>query len=716
LTARCAVRTRTSRSDVPTTAAPRWVLLSALIVLFSSFGFPIHAKQDHAELDIDGYGIIGNLELKRTLRSVDLQWKEREFFDANFIEDAALIIMSHLRRDGYLSPQLHVEMIDAAGETNWITWKGTIDPPLPRPIHISTLRFHIEKGILYRYLQITFTGLTELTEEQTRAFFIERGLLLPLKQTRIYTPDKLDRSIGSLTEALMRLGYENATVNATNIIRDDATGKVSVAVDINAGKKFLVRSVVTETFVSTNAQPITITTLHTNVPFSRIWQQDFAQSLLATNFHSGYPDTTVKITPTNREPVNGIAYVDLVAQVKTGEKIFLRDVKFEGLEKTKKSVVERRVELEEDEPLNRIEAERGRHRLARLGIFDTVNLRYDTIDAHTRDAIYAVKEGKRLNVYLLAGYGSYELARAGVEMEQFNLFGRGHHARLRAVQSIKSTTADYRYTMPEFIGESVDVFFNGFYLQREEVSFTREEYGGGAGARTFVDELKSTLVARYDYQVLSAYKSGVTEGPTNATVGAITLELLHDQRDSPLYPRQDYKIGGSLETASEFLGGEVDYWRFEMQGSYHQPLDPGRWIHFGVSHGVAYALGSAQEDLPFNKRFFPGGDNSVRGFQYGEAAPRNENGKIVGAETFTVGNFEFEQALTEKFSLVTFVDIIGFARRISGYPFDEYRLSIGGGLRWKTIIGPVRLEYGHNIVKDSEDPNGTIHFSIGFPF
>ncbi|HVR36150.1 MAG TPA: BamA/TamA family outer membrane protein, partial [Methylomirabilota bacterium] len=40
----------------------------------------------------------------------------------------------------------------------------------------------------------------------------------------------------------------------------------------------------------------------------------------------------------------------------------------------------------------------------------------------------------------------------------------------------------------------------------------------------------------------------------------------------------------------------------------------------------------------------------------------------------------------------------------------------GGGVRWKTIIGPARLEYGHNLNPRRHDPSGTLHFSIGFPF
>lgn len=687
-----------------------------LLVLCLPAGTYSADKPKHADVNISGYGLAGNIQLKRTLKALDLRWKERRTFDANFVEDAALIIMSQLNRDGYLNPALTVELTLEDGTRRTNTWKGRIEPPLPRPLTVQRADLKIEKGVLYRFEDVAIQGQKEVKEKEVRGYFVERGVLLPLKKTRVYTPQKLERGMENLEEVLMRRGYENADVTATNLLRDDATGKVNVTIDVNEGKKSMVRSIRQETFVSTNTLPVETLTIQTNVPFSKLWEQDYSQALKATNYARGYPDTTVEIKPLKRESTNDILEVDLLATIRTGERITLRDAKFEGLKRTKSSVVERQVHLEENGLLNRIEAERGRQRLAKLGIFDSVNMRYDIVDDHTRDVIYTLTEGKRLNFNLLFGYGSYELARVGFEVEQFNVLGRAHHSRLRAVQSVKATTADYRYTMPQFLGEQVDMFINAFYLHREEKSFTREEFGGGAGARTFLDAIASDFSARYNYEVLSALDTTVQEGPTNATVGAIILELKHDQRDSPLYPRRGYKVSTTLEMASEVFAGDVNYLRFESLASYHQPIGEGQWVHFGISHGAVVTMDGPQSDLPFNKRFFPGGENSIRGFQYGEAAPLDAAGRVLGAETYTVGNFEFEQALTDKISFVTFVDAIGFAKRVGDYPLDEYLLSVGGGFRWKTIVGPIRLEYGHNIISREHDPSGTIHFSIGFPF
>src|SRR5262249_51794368 len=172
--------------------------------------------------------------------------------------------------------------------------------------------------------------------------------------------------------------------------------------------------------------------------------------------------------------------------------------------KTKESLLNRRVRMEEGGLLDRIKAEEGRYRLARLGIFETVDLDYAPVDEDTRGVIYKLKEGKTIDFSLLFGYGSYELLRGGVEAEAFIFWGMAHHARLKAIQSFKASSGEFTYTIPELIGKDVDVFFNASALRREELSFLREEYGGGLGVHKYFKPSSTDVSVRYNYQILRA--------------------------------------------------------------------------------------------------------------------------------------------------------------------------------------------------------------------
>ena len=108
--------------------------------------------------------------------------------------------------------------------------------------------------------------------------------------------------------------------------------------------------------------------------------------------------------------------------------------------------------------------------------------------------------------------------------------------------------------------------------------------------------------------------------------------------------------------------------------------------------------------------------NSVRGYQRGGASPvacqrRTARGRVRAAV-----ELELEQSLTRTISMVGFVDGVGITPVIESYPFDQVLWSVGAGLRWNTVIGPVRLEYGYNLDPRPSDPTGTLHFSIGYPF
>jgi outer membrane protein insertion porin family len=673
---------------------------------------------DAAKLSISGFGWLGNRELKRTITILQGTKSPPRYYDANFVEDAALILLSKVSDDGYLRPRVTSTLTLSNGTVQRFEWDLDLNTVLPRPLLAAKVRFRIKRGVRFYYRRLEIIGLQSLPDKRARAFFMETDLLIPIKGTRVYTPSRLERSVSSLKEALARRGFADASVSVAHLDRDERSGAVDVRIEVNEGLPTRVRSLSVQVHSpggTTNREPREI---RPGRAYSRFWVQDIAQGIRTNHFRRGFPDATVEIAVTNRQVGDASIEVDLLATVETGSRVQLGQVQFEGDRNTRESVLKRRVKLKQGTALNPMEVERGRERLARLGIFDSVQVRYVPQGPTTRDVIYMLEEGKVIDFSLLFGYGSYELLRGGFELERRNLWGLAHQTRLRAIQSFKASSADFLYTIPDILYENVNLFFNGTGLRRDEVSFVREEYGGGFGLQQFVRALDSELSLRYTYQVLNASDAQESEivGLREARVAAWVFDIKHDRRDNPLLPHQGFKVFSTAEFASAALGGEVDYQRLELGSSFHQPLGGGRFLHLGLSHGAIVSSGSREEDLPFNKRFFPGGENSIRGYQQGEASPRNADGKVIGAETYLLGNAEFEQVLTPAWSLVFLFDAVGFAATLRDYPLTEALYSAGGGLRWKTPIGPARIEYGHNLNPRKRDPVGTLHFSLGFPF
>jgi outer membrane protein insertion porin family len=676
------------------------------------------AKAPPAALHISGYGPLGNYELKRMLRTLELAGKKPEYFSASFVEDASLILASRIKRDGYLRPQIDIELRLMGGGTIKLEAQRLIENPLQRSIRITDARFRIRKGVLYYFKSLQFEGLKAVALKTARAYFFETESLFSTKHSRMYTPERLRQGLSSLADVLERQGYQQAKAEAGTVRQDDKTGAVAVTVRVEEGPEFIIRSIREEFVGAQSNQNRTVTP---NRPYSRVWLQDFTLSIKTNLYRQGFPDTTVDVQTLPATSPEDATNKDLVAIVKSGPQVRVGAVEFQGARRTNHGLLTRSVRIKRGDLLDPTQVEQARYRLARLGVFDGVDMNYRAEDEHTREVIFALQEGKRLNLSLLFGWGSYELLRGGIDVEANNLWGLAHHAEVKAIQSFKASSGDFSYTVPALIGKDIDLFVHGSGLRRQEISFTRLEYGGDIGLHKYFQSIATDISTRYSYQILnaldfSAVQEVASEGLTNPAVGSITTEIKHDKRDNPLYPRKGYKVFLTLETATSYIGGDANYQRIELSPSWHHPLGGGLFLSLGVTHSVVDSFGSSANNLPFNKRFFPGGYDSIRGYQEGEASPRNSFGQLVGAETFTLGTIELEQVLTPKWSLVVFSDSLAFARRLDHYPCDTSLFSVGAGIRWRTLIGPIRLEYGRNLNPRPGDPSGTLQFSLGFPF
>ena len=673
-----------------------------------------------ARVKVSGYGFFGNREMRRLLLELVPGGKMPPLIDRTFAEDSVLLLISRGHEEGYLHATLKARFVMRDGTESWFAWTNALDAILPNDFAASSVRFKLEPGVRFYYRRISFDGLKKFPERDGERYFVTADMLLKLRQNRVFNPAALRGSLRALREAYARAGYQSAIVTTNSVARNESRGAVDVEVKIEEGPPSTVRSVVVKLYDRGQEIPVLQRRLTPHEPYSQLWQQNFSRELQAEHFSRGYPDTTVEFTVLGREMVSGTNQMDLLARVERGRLVFLHDVIFEGNKRTRTFVLNSRVTLEEGGLLNRVEAERSRRRLARLGVFESVRLRYSEVDEDERDAVFELQEAKPVSVSLLAGVGSYELLRGGLEYEHRNVLGLAHNMRLRAMQSFKASKGDFLYTVPEVIGENVNLFLQASALRREEVSFTRKEYGGSLGVQKRVVPIKTDVSLRYDYEFLRALDTDTAStnltGVTEARSAAMVLEINRDRRDQPLLPTKGSKLFSRFEYATAALGGNVDYQRIIVGASYHIDLRGGRLVHLGLSQGMSFTHGGTDDELPFNKRFFPGGENSIRGYQEGEASPLDANGDQLGAETYTQGNLEFEQLLTKFWSVVTFVDAVGIAESRENYPWDEWLYSVGGGLRWRTLIGPVRVEYGHNLNRRPHDPAGTLHFSIGFPF
>ncbi len=671
-----------------------------------------------ADVRVRGLGLLADRRAQQTLRLL-LGPQRQAALDAGAIEDAGLILFSQLTDQGYLQPAVTAEVTRADGTRGSYPIEAMLEHPLPRPLAATALTLRVRRGVRSTLEAVEFTGLTSLPAATARDFFVGETMLFPSAAGRIYSPARLRRSVASLVEALRRSGHAEAAAEVAGLQTDARTGRTRVRIRVSEGAVWRVTAL-EFAIADGSAPPAGLADRRTGLPWSELWRQDTLAAIRRWYDQRGHPDVDIRLTPRAAPPAGGRRDVTVVAAVAPGPLVRLGRIRIHGNAHTREPMIRRLIRARPGELLNPVELDDATARLARLGVFSNIALRYDPPTGPVRDAVYDLTEGSRQELDLLAGYGSYEQLRAGIEWRHDNLFGRANTNDLRFVQSMKSTRLDTTYTVPELFGTEVDGSARLFGLRREELAFVRMEYGATTALRWPLHGLGASLTTGYTFNRLRNTSNTLATRPTDAgqvNAASVSVGFTRDTRDNPLMPHRGYKIALQVSEASRWLGGQVDYQQVVLSGSYHRPIGRGHWFHIGVAHGVVTTLGaSGDAGLPVNVRFYPGGDSSIRGYRDGGAAPRAADGQFVGAKSYVQLNLELEQALTPKWTAVLFADGLGTAVRLADYPFSERLYAVGIGINYRTLIGPVRIEYGRNLNPRPLDPSGTLLLSVGFPF
>ena len=184
-------------------------------------------------------------------------------------------------------------------------------------------------------------------------------------------------------------------------------------------------------------------------------------------------------------------------------------------------------------------------------------------------------------------------------------------------------------------------------------------------------------------------------------------EVTKTLSDNRINPTRGFKQSYKVQLGSESLLSDTDMAIFNInwKGLYSLGTNDNHQLVGAVDLGYIYAKDFQQ--VPYNLRFFAGGDQSLRGFDYKSLSPV-EYGYKVGGQALAVGTAEYNYQFKEGWRAAIFSDL-GNAYDKSFSNGTEY--SLGLGIRWKSPIGPIRLDVATG-VSDPAHPI-RLHFFIG---
>lgn len=308
---------------------------------------------------------------------------------------------------------------------------------------------------------------------------------------------------------------------------------------------------------------------------------------------------------------------------------------------------------------------------------------------------------KRHSLGFGGGFSTDVGPRARAEWTQHWLNSRGHSRGAEMELSRPRQKLSSWYQIPLTPPQSSHLrFFTGW--QRENIDNTDSQsiVLGAVHQRRLASGWDRSIGLRLEQE---RYSLGADSGRSTLLIPSLGFQ--RTVSDNTIDPSRGYSLLMDLQGAKAGVLSDIDFIRLHLgaRGLYtlherHRFL--GRLQAGGIaSNGFA--------SVPASLRFFAGGDQSVRGYDYRTLSPTDETGERVGGRFMLAGSIEYQYEFIPKWRAATFVDR---GNAVDSWT-DSMKTSAGVGIRWVSPVGPIRLDLAQSI--SEPDEGFRIHFSMG---
>ncbi len=543
-----------------------------------------------------------------------------------------------------------------------------------------------------------------------------------------FSQKMLDRDLESMRDLYHANGFREADISATTeTAYKNKNGDIAVQIAIQEGPQWKVEKLTIEGAPESDLEYLNSVLQSTaGQPFSESNIASDRESILSYYFNNGYPDASFDWTQARG---SSEYQVNLTYTIHTGKRRFVRNVLVRGLETTRPSLVDSRITLRPGDPISQNKIAESQKKLYDLGIFSKVQTAIQNPEGE-EDSKYVLFDVDEANRYSFnAGVGA-QLGRIGSGVTTFdepagatgfsprvslgisrlNLFGMARTLSLQTRFSTIEQRAVLSYTAPQFSGnENLTLTVSGLFdLSHDVRTFAARRWEGSMQLAQRLTRANS-MQYRFTYRrvsisdlVISPELIPLFSQPER--VGTISATFIQDRRDDPINSHRGIYNTIDSGIALGKLGSESEFTRLLMRNSSYHPI--GKEIVFArtLQFGWIQRIGG-QPEIPLAERFFGGGATSNRAFPENQAGPRDlETGFPLGGNAILMHSEELRFPLVgDNLGGVLFHDMgnvfsevgdISFRfHQKNNQDFDYMVHGFGFGLRYRTPIGPVRVDF-----------------------
>ncbi len=471
--------------------------------------------------------------------------------------------------------------------------------------------------------------------------------------------------------------------------------------------------------------------------------------------------------------------------VSPGPVTYLGSIEIAGERKVSAARLIRHSMLSTGDKFSPAALEAARSRIYNTGLFSSVKLEktQDPTNPAIANVVFEVVEGKTQELRLGVGFG--------LDADRMEVRARAIYTRLNFLGGLRSltfriepayvvlptfwnpekqgpaVTTDVTLTQPDlFLRNDALKFTVGFDLG---IDYAYQDYGPRTSlgySRTFLHD-RLSLGLSYNFQLLLFFNTDPTilDNPAEARgvfgytdpyrVGWWQQDLSFDGRDKPSDTHKGGYFALQIEEGGSYAGGAFQYEKIQPDLRGYAPL--GRRVILAARAQFGQIFSQGDLGSPITRRFYLGGPDSHRGFNYNRLSLQAPSGLPgvdpipIGGDQMFLGQFEVRVNLVKLagywLEAAAFVDggdvaaprihngaMLGLTcpdgqpyKTSSNVDFRNLHYATGAGLRYKTVVGTIRLDVGVRLNRlaaceadhtPNPDPGSrvAVHISIGEPF
>lgn len=527
-----------------------------------------------------------------------------------------------------------------------------------------------------------------------------------------YKQEVIPDDIKRVSDYYKSLGFSDIKVDFSAVPNDKG---VDLKIKIEEGRRYYLGDIKIDGYSKVPYAPIKkAVTLKTGQLFVEQDVYENAAKIREVYMDNGYLFCVI-------DPVSGInpqtQRVDVSYKITENQIGYIEKIVIRGNTKTKEKVIRRELRVYPDEQFDGKKVRRSKERLDNLGFFEPEGGVRFTTEPGTKpdyvDLITDVKEAKTGSLSFGAGYSSIDRLSGFIELAQKNFDYENWKTFTGGGQNLSGSLNIGSYMQEYGLSFTNPWIFDRPYSFGIDCNKTIHDYDLNAGfpytekdfnsdvrfGHEFNDYLRGEVTLAHeqikigDVDDSASDQIKAVEGFTR--LNSVKLGISYDKRDNVFVPTSGILFDNYFQYTGGPLGGTSSFWKYSTRLSYYLSLAESKKtiVEFKLRYGLSAPYGDTA-DIPIFEKYYTGGADTIRGYRERRIGPLDINGDPIGGDTMFIGNIELTQTLIDVIKGALFFDAGNTWAKNSDLFSSELYPSYGVGLRMKTPIGPISLDYG----------------------